>query len=307
MSLWLENVFDTLNWKTVLITGLDVLLVYYLIYRALLTIRGTRAQQMIIGILLLMGAFFAAERLELATVSWMMDSLLKYFPIILIILFQQDIRRVLMRLGERAVPFGRTPQVAHALDEVIAAAVHLAKARIGAIVVFQRDAKLSVIAEGGEAVDAKLSKELLSSLFVPSRDNPLHDGAVILDSDLRIERAGVVLPLSRDLKLPVDMGTRHRAALGITEETDAVAIVVSEERGEISLCLKGAIARDLEKDTLRAALTDLFYPTVGAPEDVASKAQAAAEIGKAMAALAQDSGTEETTKSQSKIPVRDGA
>ncbi len=269
-----------------LVVGLlDILLVYYLIYRMLLTIKGTRAAQMLIGIVLIGLAFFVAERFEMATVSWLLDNFIQYFVIIVIVVFQQDIRRALMRLGQNVSRFGRTHEFSHALDKVIAAAEHLAKARIGGIVIFEREASLADFTNSGEVVDARVSKELLVALFVPSRDNELHDGAVVL-RELRIDRAGVVLPLSRK-ELSSDFGTRHRAAIGITEETDAVAIVISEERGEISLCFKGSIARDLEVEPLRAALEGLFGG--GRPAQVvAVEAEAAASISRAMAAMASD-------------------
>ena len=283
------TIFEDVTAKQILVTALDILLVYYLIYRVLLTIKGTRAAQMVIGIVLIGASFLLAERLEMTTVSWLLDNLINYFIIIVIVLFQQDIRRGLMRIGQ-GVTFGRTHQLSHAVDEVCAAADHLAKARMGGIVVFEREAELKDFAEHGRLIDARVSKELLVSLFVPSRDNELHDGAVIIGKNLRIERAGVVLPLSRSLKLAQDLGTRHRAALGITEETDAVSVVISEERGEISLCFKGSIARDLEADTLRSALQGLFYghKEDGSARSTADEAHAAAEISKAVAALAAD-------------------
>ncbi len=288
MSTIAGSIFDEVSARTVLVTALDILLVYYVTYRVLLTIKGTRAAQMVIGIVLIGASFFVAERLELTTVSWLLDNFINYFIIIIIILFQQDIRRGLMRIGQNVVPFGRPPALSQALDEVVAAADHLAKGRIGGIVVFERDAELKDFAEHGKVVDARVSKELVTALFVPSRDNELHDGAVIINKNLRVDRAGVVLPLSRSLKVPAELGTRHRAALGITEETDAVAVVISEERGEISLCFKGSIARDLEPEQLRDALSGLFYRDKEAQSRTAVEAQAAADIARGLAALAAE-------------------
>ena len=173
-----------------------------------------------------------AERLEMTTVSYLLDNFINYFIIIVIVVFQQDIRRALMRIGQNVSRFGRTHAISHALDEVLAAAAHLAKVRMGGIVVFEREANLDEFLDHGEVVDAQISKELLVALFVPSRDNELHDGAIVI-RDLRLHRAGAVLPLSQS-ELSSEFGTRHRAGLGITEETDSVAIVISEEtrRGE---------------------------------------------------------------------------
>lgn len=273
----------SLGARDIVVACIDILLVYYVIYRVLLTIKGTRAAQMVIGIVLIGGAFFAAERFEMATVSWLLDNFIEYFIIIVIVVFQQDIRRALMRLGQNVSRFGRTQAISHALDEVLAAAEHLAKARMGGIVVFEGELGLDEFIDHGEIVDARISKELLVALFVPSRDNELHDGAVII-RDLRLQRAGAVLPLSRS-EIASDFGTRHRAALGITEETDAVAIVVSEERGEMSLCFKGNIARDLEIRELRTALRRLFDDAPQKAVTVAEEADAAVAISKAVAAM----------------------
>lgn len=272
-----------LETRELLVSCIDVLLVYYVIYRVLLTIKGTRAAQMVIGIVLIGGAFFAAERFNMTTVSWLLDNFIEYFIIIVIVVFQQDIRRALMRIGQNVSRFGRTHAMSHALDEVLAAAEHLAKARMGGIVVFEREVGLAEFTDHGSLVDARISEELLVALFVPSRDNELHDGAIIIQ-DLRLHRAGAVLPLSHS-EMASEFGTRHRAGLGITEETDAVAIVVSEERGEVSLCFKGNIARDLEIHELRTALHGLF-DEVRSESTMADEAAAAAAIAKGLAAMA---------------------
>lgn len=278
------------SWRDILAACVDIFIVYYAIYRILLTIKGTRAAQMVIGIVLVGAAFFAAERFHLTTVSWLLDNFIEYFIILVIVVFQSDIRRALTRIGQNVSRFGRTHEIRHALDEVVDAAEHLAKARIGAIVVFERDVALEEFLDHGEKIDARVSKELLVALFVPSRDNALHDGAVVI-RNLRLDRAGAVLPLSRS-NMASNFGTRHRAALGITEETDAVAVVVSEERGEISMCFRGNIARDLETDTLRRVLRGLFYSSERDSTALADEAQAAAAIAKAVASLGAET-TEE--------------
>ena len=286
----LRNLFGDLSPRTIVVNLLDVGLVYFLIYRVLLTIKGTRAAQMVVGIVLIGASFYAAERLEMRTISWLLDNFINYFIIIVIVVFQRDIRRALMRIGQNVVGFGRTSQ-AHAVDEVVGAAEHLAKARIGGIVVFERDAELRDFVDAGRPVDARVSRALLVALFVPSRDNELHDGAVIINKGLRIELAGALLPLSRSNQLGDELGTRHRAALGITEETDAVSVVISEERGEISLCFRGSIARDLDADTLRRALQGFFGSGRGV--DTAAEAEAAAGLSRAMAAIGSESRPEE--------------
>jgi len=290
----LREFLDGLTLGNVATTVVDVALVYYLIYRLLLTIRGTRAAQMVVGIVLIGAAFFVAERLELTTVSWLLDNFINYFIIIIIVVFQHDIRRGLVRIGQNLFSFGRTYEETHVFEEVIHAAEQLAKSRIGAIIVFEREGDVAEFVDTGRILDARVSKELLVSLFVPSRDNALHDGAAIL-KNLRVQQAGAVLPLSPNPRLDPELGTRHRAAIGITEETDAVAVVVSEERGEMSLCFHGNIARDLDATTLRKALLGLFFREKGKKGRVAEEARAAAAAAEAVAAFAQRDSKQRTS------------
>jgi len=280
----LKHFLEALSVVQVITTIVDIALVYYLIYRFLLTIRGTRAAQMVVGIVLIGVAFMVAERIELTTISWLLDNFINYFIILIIVVFQQDIRRALGRLGQNVLPFGRRQEASHTVDEVVAACAQLARARMGAIVVFERDAALEEFVDDATRIDATLSRQLLVSLFVPAKDNELHDGAVVINKAHRVELARALLPLSRATDLGPEFGTRHRAALGITEDTDAVVVVVSEERGEISLCFKGSIARDLEPVMLRRALVGLF---AGRADNMAEEAQAAAEVGKAIASVAE--------------------
>jgi uncharacterized protein (TIGR00159 family) len=281
----LQQLFDRFAVGSVLTTVVDLALVYYLIYRLLLTIRGTRAAQMVVGIVLVGAAFFVAERLELSTVSWLLDNFISYFIILIIVVFQQDIRRALGRIGQGVLPFGRRGETSQVIDEVVGAVAQLARARIGAIIVFERDAALEEFVDDATRLDAVLSRQLLVALFVPAKDNELHDGAVIIGKNHRIDLGRALLPLSRATDLGTEFGTRHRAALGITEDTDAVVVVVSEERGEVSLCFKGSIARDLEPATLRHALHGLF--TGKHADSMAAEAAAAAEVGKAVASLGE--------------------
>ncbi|HWU86544.1 MAG TPA: diadenylate cyclase CdaA [Kofleriaceae bacterium] len=282
----LRNLIDGLSLGSVTTTLIDVALVYYLIYRLLLTIRGTRAAQMIVGMVLLGAAYLVADRLELTTVSWLLDKFVAYFIILIIVVFQQDIRRALGRIGQNVLPFGRKQETTQIVDEVVAATAQLARARMGAIIVFEREAALEEFVDDATRIDGALSRQLLVSLFVPVKDNELHDGAVVIGKSHRIELARALLPLSRATDLGPEFGTRHRAALGITEDTDAVAVVVSEERGEISLCFKGSIARDLEPVMLRRALVGLFAGG-RTTEEMTEEAEAAAEVGKAIASIAE--------------------
>jgi uncharacterized protein (TIGR00159 family) len=243
--------------RDVLTTSIDILIVYYVIYRTLKLIRGTRAAQMLVGMVLVAGFFFAAKRLELTTVSWLFENLINYFIIFLIVIFQHDIRRGLMQVGQNLFR-RRQYEETYVIEEVVQAADELSRHRIGGLIVIERDADLSDhLGEVGIVLDAKVTKELLVTLFIPDADNHMHDGAVII-KNLRIQQAGAVLPLSANAKLDKQLGTRHRAAIGITEESDAVVVVVSEERGTVALCFNGNIARDLSPPTLRKALLGLF-------------------------------------------------
>ncbi|MEZ4368213.1 MAG: diadenylate cyclase CdaA [Kofleriaceae bacterium] len=279
----LSSVFDRLTVGSVVTTVVDLALVYYLIYRLLLTIRGTRAAQMVVGLVFVGAAFYAAERLELSTVSWLLDNFISSVIIIVIVVFQADIRRALGRLGQGILPLARGAEAVVAVDEVANAVQQLARARIGAIIVFEREAALREFVDDASRVDALVSRQLLVALFLPSPHNELHDGAIVLDRRRRIALARALLPLSRATDLGPEFGTRHRAALGITEDTDAVAVVVSEERGEISLCLRGSIARDLDTPTLRRALHGIFE--AGQSNATAAEAEAAVEIGRAVASM----------------------
>ncbi|MEZ4404778.1 MAG: diadenylate cyclase CdaA [Kofleriaceae bacterium] len=275
----LSSVIDRLASRPVWVTGIDLALVYYLIYRALLTIRGTRAAQMVVGIVLVAAGFFAARRLELTAVSWLLDNVINYLILIVIVVFQGDIRRALGRIGQGVIPRGRVGEVGLFIDDVTAAVMQLARGRRGAIIVLERDAEVAEHVDDATRLDARLSRQLLVTLFVPTADNELHDGAVVIGKNRRIELARALLPLSR-APLGPELGTRHRAALGITEDTDAVAVVVSEERGQVSVCYRGQVARDLDAPTLRRALHELLGGR--APE-----VEAALEVGQAVAALGQ--------------------
>ncbi|HSK05388.1 MAG TPA: diadenylate cyclase, partial [Kofleriaceae bacterium] len=175
----LQNFVDGLTLGTVATTLVDVALVYYLIYRLLLTIRGTRAAQMIVGLVLFGAAYFIAARLELSTVSWLFENFITTLVILIIVVFQADIRRALGRIGQNVMPFGRKQETTHVVDEVVAATAQLARARMGAIIVFEREAALEEFVDDATRIDGVLSRQLLLSLFVPVKDNELHDGAVV--------------------------------------------------------------------------------------------------------------------------------
>jgi diadenylate cyclase len=249
--------------SSILIDGVDILVVTFVIYRVLLLVRGTRAMQIAFGLLLVFFGYWVSRRLGLITVWTLLDSFLAYAVLIAVVVFQNDIRRALVRVGTRPLfRTGEDPRTTHVFEEVIKATHALAQKRIGALIVFERDATLDDFIEPGNELDAAVTKDLLYSVFIPSFENPMHDGAVIIREG-RIWQAGAFLPLAASSKLDRALGTRHRAAIGISEETDAVVVVVSEERGAVSICFNGNIIRDLDSAALREALLGLFYRGIG--------------------------------------------
>lgn len=239
---------------------LDIGLVAFLIYRILCLMRGTRAMQTGTGLAMVFVVHYLARKVGLTTLWNVLDGLLTYIVLIVVIIFQDDIRRALTRVGHAPWLGRRNRSVTrHMVEEIVRAVGSLMTRRIGAIIVLERNASLHKFVESGVRLDAALSRELLYSIFVPSYQNPMHDGAVVLREG-RIWQAGVVLPLTSSEGLDRDLGTRHRAAIGITEESDAVAVVVSEERGSVSVCAAGQIRRDLDLQTFKQVLLDTLDP-----------------------------------------------
>jgi diadenylate cyclase len=233
----------------------DIAFVALAIYWGLLLIRGTRAVQVLIGLGFLMLARVVAEFAELSTVTFVLDNFLGPAVLIVVILFQNDIRRALARVGRGFSPRFSEREESRVLEEVVRACAELARRRVGALIVFERDTRLDDLTEGGSAIDAAVSKDLLVSLFIPT--SPLHDGAVVIAHG-RVLSASCILPLTLRSELPEGVGTRHRAALGITEESDAIAVVVSEETSAISIALAGELTMQLDPARLRVALRDSF-------------------------------------------------
>jgi uncharacterized protein (TIGR00159 family) len=243
----------------VLIDLADLGIVTYVVYRALLVLRGTRAMQMGTGLGVIFLVYVVAKWAGLVTLFNLLSTLLTSIILIVVVVFQNDIRRGLMRVGAQAFFAGLSrQQESRVIDEVVAAATELARHRIGALVCFEQDANLDEFVVGqGTVIDAQVQRELLVGLFVPESLNKLHDGAVII-RNLRVAKAGVFFPMPDTKLLDKSLGSRHRAALGITEETDAVVVVVSEERGTISFCFNGNIVTNLDGASLRQALLGLF-------------------------------------------------
>jgi len=242
-----------IRWQDIL----DILMVAFVIYRLLLIIKGTRAVQMIIGLMVMLVAFFISNYLGLHTMYWIIQSFWAQIVIALIILFQPEIRKALARMGQPPpfLPYLTSASEMKSLDEIVRAAVMMANRRIGALIVLERETVLKEIVEIGTHLDAKVSKELLLSIFHPS--SPIHDGAVIIRGE-RVVAAGCFLPITFRTDISRSFGTRHRAALGITEESDAIVIVVSEETGMISVVENGNLKTPMNMDSLTDYLTKVF-------------------------------------------------
>lgn len=239
-----------------LIDLLDVGLVAFLVYRVLLLIRGTRAMQMLTGLGILGIGFFGSSALELFTTHWVLSYFFDYLILIVIVLFQDDMRRALAHVGKN--PFfsaASGEEEREMIDEIARAASRLAIERIGALIVIERETGLKNFIDTGSKLDARVKTELLYSIFVPS--SPIHDGAVIITQG-RLAAAGCFLPLSKDPNIDKKYGTRHRAALGLTEDTDAVVVLVSEEAGQAHLVKSGRLTTNLTEQEIRDSLEALL-------------------------------------------------
>ena len=235
---------------------MDVIVVALIIYESLKLIRGTRAMQMAVGSVLLVALYFFSIAAPLQTVNWLIRNMIGYVVFAAIVLFQNDIRRALAHFGRTPFvrAFARAENDDETVEEVVTAAVQLADRRTGALIVIERQIGLRNYIESGIPLDAMVTHDLLVTVFQTS--GPLHDGAVIIQEN-RLAAASCFLPLTVSPAVGTDLGTRHRAAIGLTEENDAVAVVVSEETGRISVATDGQISRGFTGETLRARLTQL--------------------------------------------------
>ncbi len=244
----------------------DIAVVAFIAYQVLMLIRGTRAVQLVSGLAVLFGAYVVSRWLGLYTLQWLLSYIGLVVPIALLILFQPELRRMLEQLGRGGVSLvGFTPQgldreaAIRLVNDIARAARVCGSRKIGALMVLERQVGLQDFIETGIRVDAVVTVQLLISIFFPN--TPLHDGAVIIRGN-RVVAAGCLLPLSERPALGRALGTRHRAAVGITEETDALSVVVSEETGTISLAQERRLSRGLTEEELKVALLGLFGPQV---------------------------------------------
>ncbi len=245
------------SWK-VIIDLIDIAIVAFVVYQLLLILRGRRAMQMLVSLFIIVVVGFIARWLQFDALNWLMSGLKGLWAVVFVILFQQEIRRVLAQLGQSRFlrPLAKVEE-SEVIDAVVSAAQSMSQKKIGALIVLERTARLTTYYQTGVALNAPVVSSLLVSVFTPL--TPLHDGAVIINGN-QIVAARCTLPLSQNPYFVHTLGTRHRAAVGLTEETDAVVVVVSEETGEISLALAGQISRGLPATALREKLTQLLTP-----------------------------------------------
>ena len=243
-------------WKILL----ELLILWYVIYMLLLFIKGTRTEQLLKGLVIIGAIFVAAQQLKLEAISWVMMSLFPLSVIALIIIFQPELRQGLARLGQ----FGIYQEEEGAIEEISKSASYLSGKKIGALIAIEREGGLKTYIESGVPIDGKVTKELIISIF--SSKAPLHDGAIIIQHG-RIVAAGCLLPLSQETNISKSFGTRHRAAIGLSEETDAICVVVSEETGAISVSMAGRLTHNISEENLVKLLKEIFYN----PENVKGK------------------------------------
>jgi diadenylate cyclase len=235
----------------------DISIITFLIYRLLQIVRGSRAMQMIIGLAVILVAYLVSRALGLFTLNWILDNFLGSIILVIIVIFQSDIRRALTQVGSarRFVTAERMVQKREDIvAEVVQAVAALAARHVGGLIVLEREVGLNEYMEIGTRLDARVSRELLESVFSPH--SPIHDGALVIQKG-RVTAVRCLLPLSTNPNLRKTWGTRHRAALGVTEETDAVAIVISEQEGTVALVVAGNVTENINSERLGSALQDL--------------------------------------------------
>ncbi|MFM9279389.1 diadenylate cyclase CdaA [Paenibacillus jiagnxiensis] len=258
--------FTDMTWKESIKDLIDILIVTYIIYQIILLVRGTRAVQLLKGILVLVVIWALSTWFDLYTLKWLMNQMFTFGVLAVFIIFQPELRRGLEQLG-RGKLFGRSSaedeELNKLIGEIIKALNYLSRRKIGALIVFERETGLNEYTESGIRTQAVVSSELLINIFIPN--TPLHDGAVIIQNN-QIAAAACYLPLSENPFISKELGTRHRAAIGVSEMADAVSIVVSEETGQISLAINGQVVRDIKEESLISKLYEELRPATSIKE-----------------------------------------
>jgi diadenylate cyclase len=246
------KILTLVRWQDIV----DIILVSAIIYRMLLIIKGTRAARMLMGLGVLFLALLSSKYLGFYTIDWIIQSLWAQIVLALIILFQPEIRKTLAQVGEaRFLPSFASAEEVRSIEEIVKASIALASRKIGALIVIEKETSLKDFIEMGTQLDAKVSRELLLSIFYPT--SPIHDGAVIIRGN-RIIAAGCFLPLTLSPDISKTFGTRHRAGIGLTEDTDAVVIIISEETGNITTSVGNVVEKNVDMGSLRDFLADQF-------------------------------------------------
>lgn len=254
--------------------ALDIIILTWIFYQILVFIRGTRAMQSLVGLAALGVTYLLADRVGLHTLHWVLDNLFVWVVLAVVILFQEDIRRALARTGGTLFSRRSAPEDAQILEEIVKASFALAKKRVGGLIVIEKDAPITSYTEGAHRLDAAVSSELIVGIFHPS--SPIHDGALLI-SDSRVHSAAVFLPISLSNRVGRLMGTRHRAAIGLSEQTDAICLVISEERGTVSFVQHGELVPVVDMNDLRQQLREGLFAL---PQDIEASV-AASEVADA--------------------------
>jgi diadenylate cyclase len=258
--LW-SNVFGG-GWLSVLTTLLDIAVISFILYKLIMLVKGTRAWQILWGLALFFLLIFVSDKLQLYTLNWLLRTVLPLGPVAIVILFYPELRHALEEMGRlgfwgRGFSFLGKEEMATMIDEVVKLAARLSRGKVGALIVIERETGLDNIVATGTRLDALVSQDLLHTVFFPG--SPLHDGAAVIRSN-RVLAVGCTLPLSDSPHISTMIHTRHKAAVGVTEQSDAVVVVVSEETGTISLAVEGRLERGLDPDALRERLQRLLIP-----------------------------------------------
>lgn len=257
------NIFSNIRMRDVM----DILIVAIVIYKLFKLLRETRAEQLAKGIIILLVLTKVSEEMELYTINWILNNAMTVGTLALLIVFQPELRRGLEYIGRsrlltKSFVEIRGESLSNVVEEIVEAAASLSRQKIGALIVMERQTGLNEVVETGTKIDGTVSSDLLINIFIPN--TPLHDGAVIIKDD-KIKAAACFLPLTDNSGLSKELGTRHRAGLGISERSDSLAIIVSEETGAISIAENGTISRYLDTKTLRQILTDMYKPKSNNP------------------------------------------
>ncbi|NMM55540.1 diadenylate cyclase CdaA [Paenibacillus aquistagni] len=255
------NYFTNLTWQDGIKDLIDILIVSYVIYKLLVLIRGTRAVQLLKGIFVLVIAWAVSSWFNLYTLEWLMNQMFTFGVLALVIIFQPELRRALEQIG-RGKLFGsrsanEMDETGRVIGELIKAVNYMSRRKIGALIVFERTTGLNEYIESGIAMHSRISSELLINIFIPN--TPLHDGAVIVQGG-NIAAAACYLPLSENPFISKELGTRHRAAIGISEVGDAISVIVSEETGDVSLAINGQIVRNINEESMISKLFEELQP-----------------------------------------------